>query len=94
MIYATVGAALFALGAIVGRVGPKLGTTLAVLAVVAWFSVLGISVWGGSSTADLEELSAYLLIGLLAFLTGSSLTERRASARTRRSTGPVAPRKP
>lgn len=40
MVYITIGLALLLWGALVGRVGRKLGTLLATLPVLLWFGVL------------------------------------------------------
>ena len=78
------GVALLVLGAVVGKVGPKLGTTLAICLVLGWFGVLA---WFGStgnlSGPVIQDLALYLLIGLTAFLVGSNLTSR--SSRSRRT---------
>jgi len=46
MLYVAVGVALLLWGTLVGRVGRKLGTLLAIVPVLVWFGVLA---WFGSS---------------------------------------------
>lgn len=82
MVYITIGLALLLWGALVGRVGRKLGTLLATLPVLLWFGVLAWFTWSGaldSPTGD--ALPAYLLVGLFAFLLGVNLTTRREPSR-------------
>jgi MFS family permease len=78
MVYIAIGVALLLWGALVGRVGRKLGTLLAILPVLVWGGVLAWFTWSGAtdrSTGD--ALPAYLLVGLFAFLIGVNLTTRR-----------------
>lgn len=77
MLFVAVGVALLLWGTLVGRVGTKLGTLLAIVPVLVWFGVLA---WFGLS-GDLDSsagdaLPAYLVIGLLAFMIGVNLTNR------------------
>lgn len=85
MLYVTVGVVLLLWGALVGRLGRKLGTLLAVVPVLLWFGLLAWFTWSGaldSPTGD--ALPVYLLTGLLAFLIGANLTSRgEPSRRTR-----------
>ncbi|MDR2321507.1 MAG: hypothetical protein LBE60_07660 [Microbacterium sp.] len=82
MSYFLVGVILLGWGALVGRIGRKLGTILAVVPVLVWFGVLA---WlTSTNTLDSAEgrgLASYLLVGLLAFLVGSNLTSRLGSPR-------------
>jgi len=82
MSYFLVGVILLGWGALVGRVGRTLGTILAVVPVLVWFGVLA---WlASTNTLDSTEgrgLASYLLVGLLAFLVGSSLTSRLGAPR-------------
>ncbi len=85
MLYVAVGVALLLWGALVGRVGTKLGTLLAIVPVLVWFGVLA---WFGSS-GDLDSppgdaLPVYLVIGLLAFTIGVNLTNRFVAVRNSR----------
>ncbi|MFD6698496.1 MULTISPECIES: hypothetical protein [unclassified Microbacterium] len=65
------------LGAIVGRVGRKLGTAIAGVLVLAWFGVLGwFGLTGKLDGPVVQDLALYLLIGVVAFLIGSNLTSR------------------
>ncbi|WP_249521265.1 hypothetical protein [Microbacterium sp. ER1] len=85
MLFVAVGVALLLWGALVGRVGTKLGTLLAIVPVLVWFGVLA---WFGSS-GDLDSpagdaLPVYLVIGLLAFTIGVNLTNRSVSVRNSR----------
>lgn len=85
MIFVVVGIALFLFGLIVGLVGPKLGTALACLPPVLFFALLiRIQLDGELDSAGTADLGAGLLFGLLAFITGTNLTERGAALRTRR----------
>lgn len=75
------GVALLILGAIVGRVGQKLGTILVGVIVLLWFGVLAwFGLPGNLDGPVTQELALYLMIGLLAFLVGSNLTSRSASS--------------
>lgn len=75
MVYGVVGIALFVLGALAGRVGPKLGTVLAVVPALVWFALLAQANSMGTIDGPAgNELLAYLLIGLIAFLVGSHIT--------------------
>lgn len=81
MTYIAVGVALLLWGVLVGRAGRKVGTALAVIPVLVWFGFLGWFVWTdslGSPAGD--ALLVYLLIGLLAFLIGSSLPSRSVAS--------------
>lgn len=80
MIFLATGVALLVLGGIAGLVGPKLGTALAVAPLVLWFVLL----MGNEADGDLDPargsaLAACLGIGLLAFVTGSSISEYASS---------------
>lgn len=78
MVYIAIGLALLLWGAVVGRVGRKLGTLLAILPVLLWFGVLAWFTWSGASDRSTgDALPAYLLVGLFAFLLGVNLTTRR-----------------
>lgn len=86
IVMTVVGIALLLLGAVVGRVGPKLGTALAGLLVLAWFGILaGFGLTGNLDGPAVQDLALYLMIGLLAFLIGSNLTARPATSRSSRS---------
>ncbi|KJL33111.1 hypothetical protein [Microbacterium oxydans] len=82
MAYVAVAVALLLWGGLVGRVGTKLGTVLALVPVLVWFGVLA---WSGSSgvleTPAGDTLPVYMLIGLFAFLIGSNFTSRSAASR-------------
>jgi len=55
MVYIAIGVALLLWGALVGRVGRKLGTLLAILPVLVWGGVLAWFTWSGAtdrSTGD------------------------------------------
>lgn len=85
MNYVAVGVALLIWGALVGRVGRKVGTVLALVPVLVWFGLLAWFGWSGildSPTGD--ALPAYLVIGLLTFLTGLNLAERSSALRRKR----------
>lgn len=78
MIFVVIGVALFAYGLLVGWVGPKLGTVLACVPVLLLFAVLvNLQLDGELSSAESADFGAGLLVGMLAFLTGSNLTEGR-----------------
>lgn len=78
MVYIAIGVALILWGALVGRVGRKLGTLFAVLPVLVWGGVLAWFTWSGASDRSPgDALPAYLLVGLFAFLIGVNLTTRR-----------------
>lgn len=77
MVYVAVGVALFFWGVLVGRVGRKLGTALALVPVLLWFVVTAWFGWSGMQDNPAgDALPAYLVIGLLAFLAGSNLSSR------------------
>lgn len=80
MLFVAVGVALLLWGTLVGRVGRKLGTLLAIVPVLVWFGVLA---WFGSSgnldSPAGDALPVYLVIGLLAFTIGVNLTDRSVS---------------
>lgn len=82
MTYVVVAVALLLWGGLVGRVGTKLGTALAVVPVVVWFGVLAWSGWWGEiETAAADALLVHMVIGLFAFLIGSNLTSRSVASR-------------
>ncbi|MFE7065941.1 hypothetical protein [Microbacterium sp. NPDC057658] len=85
MLYVAVGVALLLWGTLVGRVGRKLGTLLAIVPVLVWFGVLA---WFGSSgnldSPAGDALAVYLVVGLLAFTIGVNLTDRSVSVRNSR----------
>lgn len=86
MTYLFVGIGLFLWGLVVGYVGPKLGSVLAVLPLAPWFILMFGEQAGGQSGSGTPDLAAVLMIGLVAFLGGANITER-AGARRRRSRG-------
>lgn len=82
MAYVAVAVALLLWGGLVGRVGTKLGTALAVVPVLGWFGVLAWSSWSGVlETPAGDALHVYMLIGLFAFLIGSNVTSRSVASR-------------
>ena len=82
MVYVAVGVALFLWGVLVGRVGQKLGTILALVPVLLWCVLMAWFSWSGMQDSPAgDTLPAYLLIGLLAFLAGSNLTSRFLESR-------------
>jgi hypothetical protein len=85
MLFVAVGVALLLWGTLVGRVGRKLGTLLAIVPVLVWFGVLA---WFGSSgnldSPAGDALPVYLVVGLLAFTIGVNLTDRSVSVRKSR----------
>jgi cell division protein FtsW (lipid II flippase) len=72
MTIVLVGIALFLYGAIVGLVGPRLGTALSVLPPVLFFVLLA----NARTDAELDAVTGGLMVGLFAFLAGVRLTER------------------
>ena len=77
MTFVVVGLALFVYGLIAGRVGPKLGTALALVPVLLYLVLpMTMQFKGALDSSESADLSAAILIGTLAFLTGSNLTER------------------
>ena len=76
MSYVLVGVTLLGWGALVGRVGRTLGTILAVVPVLVWFGALAWLVSTDTLDSAGGALAIYLLVGLLAFVAGSSLTSR------------------
>lgn len=73
-----VAAVLLAWGALVGRVGRRVGTLLAVVPILVWFMVIeGLTRSGALDRAAGDALPVYLLIGLFAFLIGENLARRR-----------------
>lgn len=85
MIYAVVAVALLILGAIAGRVGARLGTALAVLPAVVWFALLAHAIRAGTVDGNGgDELLVLLLVGLVAFLTGSNIASRGSRPRSSR----------
>lgn len=81
MSYIAVGVALLLWGALVGRLGLKVGAVLAVIPVLIWLGFVAWFSWTGNlDTPAGDALPAYLVIGLLAFLTGSHLTGRSAAS--------------
>lgn len=80
MPFVAVGVALLLWGTLVGRVGTKLGTLLAIVPVLVWFGVLAWFGWSGDLDSPAgDALPVYLVIGLLAFMTGVNLTNRSVS---------------
>lgn len=78
---AAAGVALLIVGAIVGRVGRKLGTIIAIVLTLAWFGVLaGFGLAGTLNGPRIQELALYLMVGLVAFLIGANLTDRASSS--------------
>lgn len=73
-----VAAVLLAWGALVGRVGRRVGTLLAVVPILVWFVVIEWFTRSGAlDRAAGDALPVYLLIGLFAFLIGENLARRR-----------------
>lgn len=85
MAYVGVGVALLLWGVLVGRVGRKVGTLLAIVPVLLWGGVLAWFTWSDALDGpDGDALPVYLLIGLFAFLIGVSLTGRHEPSRRAR----------
>lgn len=81
MLYIAVGVVLLGLGALAGRAGAKVGIALALVPLAVWFAALAWSIRLGSlDSTEGDPLAAYLLIGLLAFFTGSILTSHALSS--------------
>jgi hypothetical protein len=84
MEYVGIGVALFLLGVVVERTGPRLGTALALLPVVVWFVLLTqTALIGNINGPDGEALAVWLVTGLVAFLIGLSIARGFSSRRAR-----------
>lgn len=85
MVYVAVGVVLLFWGALVGRVGRKLGTVLSIVPVLVWFGFLAWFDWSGNLDGPAgDALPAYLVIGLLAFVIGVNFTNRSVVVRNSR----------
>lgn len=81
MVYLGVAVGLLLAGGVAGFVGTRLGTAIAVFVSLVW---LGVLIWfglAGAIESEVELLAACLVIGLLAFLSGSSIASRVKQSR-------------